>query len=88
MPCQSDKYFKDEWKDWNCVRLEGANGFVEEYYEEQKCHGFVIVPGTSLLSPGILGVGYLIALLFVFLGIGIISDIFMESIEVITSQTK
>ena len=39
LPCQTDKYFKDEWKDWNCVRLEGANGYIEEYYEEQKCHG-------------------------------------------------
>lgn len=37
---------------------------------------------------GVLGVFYFFWLFYLFLGIGVISDIFMESIEVITSQTK
>lgn len=48
----------------------------------------MIIPGTSLLSPGLLGVAYLVFLGYLFLGISIIADIFMEAIEVITSQTK
>lgn len=40
------------------------------------------------MSTGPLAVGYLIALGYCFFGIAIISDIFMEAIEKITSQTK
>ena len=39
------------------------------------------------MSDGFLGCVYLIAIIYMFLGIAIISDIFMESIEQITSQT-
>ena len=35
-----------------------------------------------------LGIAYFFGLVYVFLGIAIISDIFMEAIEEITSQTK
>jgi hypothetical protein len=38
----------------------------------------MIVPGTSLLSNGTLGVAYLLTLVYLFIGIAIISDIFME----------
>jgi solute carrier family 8 (sodium/calcium exchanger) len=41
-----------------------------------------------LLPSGLLGVAYLVGLIYIFVGISIISDIFMEAIEVITSQTK
>jgi len=47
----------------------------------------VNIPGTSLLNHNFLGVVYIIFLAYLFLGISIISDIFMEAIEVITSQT-
>lgn len=43
------------------------------------------VPGTSLISNGVLGVVYFIFLVWLFLGINISADIFMEAIEVITS---
>ena len=49
---------------------------------------WVLIPGTSLLSDGVLALAYFFALVYLFLGISIISDIFMGSIEVITSQTK
>lgn len=38
----------------------------------------ILVPGTSLMGRGLLGVVYLIFLFYCFVGIGIISDIFME----------
>ena len=41
-------------------------------------HSFVLIPGTSLLPNGLMGVVYIVALGYLFLGIGIISDIFME----------
>ena len=47
----------------------------------------VLIPGTSLLPNWFLGIVYIIFLGFLFLGISIVADIFMEAIEVITSQT-
>lgn len=44
--------------------------------------------GFSLLNKWVLIGIYLCILGYIFLGIGIISDIFMEAIEVITSQTQ
>lgn len=38
----------------------------------------VLVPGTSLMNDGFMGVVYLLWLGYLFLGIAIISDIFME----------
>lgn len=64
-----------------------ANGFVEEYYDTQICKSVFLIPGTSLLNKGLMGFVYLVWLLWLFVGIAIISDIFMESIEVITAQT-
>lgn len=46
------------------------------------------VPGSSLMSNGVMGVAYLLFLGYLFLGIAISADIFMEAIEVITSQTQ
>ena len=37
-----------------------------------------MIPGTSLIGNGFMGLCYLIALCWLFLGINIISDIFME----------
>jgi Ca2+/Na+ antiporter len=47
-----------------------------------------MIPGTSLLNNSFMGFAYLCGLGWLFLGIAIISDIFMESIEEITSQNK
>jgi len=46
------------------------------------------VPGTSLMGKTTLGIFYLIFLFWLFLGISVIADIFMEAIEIITSSTK
>lgn len=60
-------------------------GYVEEFWSEQHCHSYIMIPGTSLLNNGLMSFAYLCALGWLFLGIAIISDIFMESIEVITA---
>ena len=63
-------------------------GYVIEFYEEQQCYSYIVVPGSQLLNDNFLGFCYLIGLGWLFVGIAIVSDIFMESIEMITSQTK
>mmetsp|Transcript_23509 Transcript_23509/g.16688 ORF Transcript_23509/g.16688 Transcript_23509/m.16688 type:complete len:198 (+) Transcript_23509:272-865(+) len=45
------------------------------------------MPGISLCNEVFLGIAYILILCYVFLGIAIIADIFMEAIEVITSKT-
>ena len=81
------------WFGYN--RMEGASGFVEHYYESDESFcmptdalaNIVIIPGTMLLSRGGMGVALVIFICWLFLGIAIIADIFMEAIEQITSQT-
>lgn len=66
-----------------------ANGFIEEFYiSEEPCTSALIVPGTSLLPEGTTGFFYFLFLLYLFLGISVVADIFMEAIEVITSSTR
>lgn len=45
-------------------------------------------PGISLLPTPLMGVAYMLFLIYLFLGISISADIFMEAIEVITSKTS
>jgi hypothetical protein len=40
------------------------------------------------MGNGVQGIGYFLFLIYLFLGISINADIFMESIEVITGTTK
>ena len=69
--------------------IKGSNGYVEEYYTGEYCYNsLLVIPGTSLLPHGIQGIGYFFCLCYLFLGISINADIFMESIEVITSAEK
>lgn len=44
-------------------------------------------PGISLLPDLLMGISYFVFLGYLFLGISISADIFMEAIDVITSQT-
>ena len=70
------------------VNEKQAQGFIEEYYDGSRCYsGMINNPGSSLLGNGLMGVAYLLFLGYLFLGISISADIFMEAIEVITSQT-
>ena len=51
------------------------------------CESGLIIPGTAVLPQGLLAVFYGLTLCYLFLGIGIVSDVFMAGIERITSQT-
>ena len=64
-------------------------GIIVEFADDSDfCHSYVVVPGLPLVSKAILTIGYLLCLVYLFLGISIISDIFMGAIEEITSQTR
>lgn len=56
--------------------------------EEGFCDSFILIPGMTIMSNTFQGIVYFIFLIYLFLGISIISDIFMEAIEVITSQKR
>jgi len=45
----------------------------------------MVIPGLELLSQNLLAFAYCLMLIYLFLGIQIIADLFMEAIEVITS---
>ena len=51
-------------------------------------YSYVLPLGLSLEDNTLMGIVYLAAMFFVFIGITIVSDIFMDSIEVITAQTR
>jgi len=70
-------------------RIEFDTGYIDEYTAKDGgfCHSFMMPHGTSLVDNTTLGVFYALILVLLFNGIGTISDIFMEAIEVITSQT-
>ena len=50
------------------------------YYSKniEVCTSPVLLPGTALLPNGLVAVFYFFALIYLFLGISIVSDIFME----------
>lgn len=69
--------------------MKFSNGFVEEYYSGEHCYSSMFnLPGTPLMGKTVVGIFYFIFLLWLFLGISVIADIFMEAIEIITSTTK
>jgi len=49
---------------------------------------YIVIPGLQLLDKHVLAAVYFAFLMYLFLGIYIVADIFMEAIEVITSTTK
>lgn len=51
------------------------------------CNSSILIPGIALLPRGLLAIFYALALIYLFLGIGIVSDVFMAGIERITSTT-
>lgn len=49
------------------------------------CDSWVLIPGAATLPTGVTSIAYCLSLIYLFLGIGIISDIFMSAIEEITA---
>lgn len=64
-----------------------SKGYIVEY--KAPCFkSWLLLPGENLWSDGLRGFLYIVAMLYLFLGIAIIADIFMSSIEVITSKKR
>jgi Ca2+/Na+ antiporter len=68
-----------------------STGQIVEYQDdtrEEFCHSIILFPGFSLQQSWWLGTLYFITLVYIFVGVSIISDIFMDSITVITSAKR
>ena len=62
-----------------------ANGTcTENITTTLPCHSWIVLRGTSLYSKGVLAFFYALFLIYLFLGIAIVADIFMGAIEIIT----
>lgn len=70
------------------IKTNHSQGYVEEYYNGDRCSSYLQLPGLNLLDQRLMAFFYLMFLLYLFLGISIIADIFMEAIEVICSKTR
>ena len=70
-------------------RVYQTGGYIDEYSnKETMCTSWIYHPGLSLLNDNVLGGLYLLFLIWLFIGITILADIFMESIETITSKAN
>lgn len=67
-----------------------SNGYVVEYLDNgtDQCESWILLPAENLWPAALRGFLYIVALVYFFLGVAIASDIFMASIETITSKKK
>lgn len=67
-----------------------TNGHVVEYYwnSSGRCSSWILLPAENLWPRWLRGILYLTAMFYLFVGIAIVSDVFMCSIEVITSKQR
>ncbi|XP_062616648.1 sodium/calcium exchanger 2-like isoform X6 [Saccostrea cucullata] len=67
-----------------------SNGYVVEYLDNgtSACSSWILLPAENLWPKALRGFLYILALMYFFLGVAIASDIFMASIEVITSKKR
>jgi hypothetical protein len=75
------RYNADETKAYFTL----ANGTcIENITTEKPCHSWIMLHGTSMYNKGVLAFFYALFLIYLFLGIAIVADIFMGAIEIIT----
>ena len=74
----------------NRTTFSNSRGYVVEFIKDgdERCSSWLLLPAENLWHEGVRGVLYVIALLYLFMGIAIASDVFMSSIEVITSKKR
>lgn len=68
-----------------------SRGYVVEFLDspdEEICKSWILLPAENLWHEGIRGVAYLLCMIYFFVGIAIASDIFMSSIECMTSKQR
>lgn len=71
------------------VRTYMPGGYIDEYTDKERfCTSWVLNAGVSLMSDSALAVCYFLLLIWLFIGIQILSDVFMEAIEEITSKAE
>jgi Ca2+/Na+ antiporter len=71
------------------VRTNHSQGYVDEYFDEGgQCDSYMLIPGVRLMNTRFMAVVYFLTLIYLFLGISIIADIFMEAIEVVCSKVR
>lgn len=72
------------------VQSDYANGYVVEIVANgsKPCTSWILLPAENLWNEGVRGFLYCLAIAYLFLGVAIASDIFMSSIEVITSKKR
>lgn len=70
--------------------LNNSRGYIVELLDnvDKRCESWLLLPGENLWSEGVRGFIYCLALLYIFMGIALTSDVFMTSIEVITSTRR
>lgn len=69
----------------------GDRGYVVEYLssnDSEYCQSWLLLPAENLWPEWVRGILYLICMFYFFLGVAISSDIFMNSIEVLTSKKR
>jgi hypothetical protein len=67
-------------------RYDGSSGYIEQYAVDKFCYSNMFLPGSFLMGDAPMGVLLIILSLWIILGIAVLSDIFAESISVITSE--
>jgi len=81
------KYAGDDFKSVSQVNFD--RGRIVYYSKNiEVCNSKYLIPGIALMPRGFLAIAYGMFLIYLFIGIGIISDIFMESIEKITARKQ
>lgn len=80
-------YVDKEWDFDEKYEKEYKRGRFIEFSDDEFCHSWILFPGYSLYPWYYLAFVYGMVLIYLFLGVAIISDIFMEAIEVITAHT-
>ena len=72
------------------VRTDYDRGYVVETVQNgsEACSSPLLLPAENLWPHAVRGILYIIAIAYFFVGIAIASDIFMGSIEVITSKKR
>lgn len=63
-----------------------SNGFLIEY--DNACSSWLLIIGENFWHPVVRCILYVAALIYLFVGVAIMSDVFMGAIEVITSKKK
>lgn len=65
-----------------------SRGYVVEFFDNERCSSWILLPAENLWHEGVRGFLYIVALIYLFLGIAIASDVFMCSIESITAKKR